>query len=98
MSGFAVDLDQVAGLVADLDVSRSALGDLLAELSVQVLRMHEAWDGVAAAAHEAAQRQWEDGFAQMSAALADMRAAGVSAHDNYAAAVETNLALWRAVT
>lgn len=52
------------------------------------------WTGEGAAAHAEAQRHWAAGEAMMRQALAQLTAAGQSAHANYTGAMATNLGMW----
>jgi len=92
---FAVDLDQLDEVVGRLRLHHDHLEALDARLTVAVRRLHEDWSGAAADAHTDAQAQWDAGFAAMRSALAGMRAAAEVARDNYHAAAEANVALWR---
>lgn len=91
---FTVDVGRIDEVVHDLTVGERELEALTADLEVTMRRLHEAWDGRAALAQDAAHREWEQGLATMREALADLRRAARTAHDNYDAAVRTNLAMW----
>lgn len=56
--------------------------------------LHVTWTGEGAAAHAEAQRHWAAGEAMMRQALAQLTAAGQSAHANYTGAMATNLGMW----
>ena len=92
---FAVDLDQLDAVIGRLRLHHDHLESLDARLVVVVRRLHDDWSGVAADAHADAQAQWDAGFAGMRSALAHMLAAAEIARDNYHAAAEANVALWR---
>ena len=92
---FAVDLDQLDEVIGRLRLHHDHLEAVEARLTVAVIRLHGDWTGAAADAHTEAQAQWDDGFAAMRSALAGMRAAAEVARDNYHAAAEANVALWR---
>lgn len=92
--GFHADLDQLLDVVDRLAVEHTELEALAARLERELGLLHDTWDGAAAAAHVVAQGRWDEGFAAMRAALADMRAAADAARDNYTGAAETNAAMW----
>ena len=94
---FAVDLDQLDEVIERLRLHHDHLESLDARLVVAVRRLHDDWSGAAADAHTDAQAHWDAGFAAMRSALAGMRAAADVARDNYRAAAEANVALWREV-
>lgn len=96
-SGFHADLDQLREVVDRLAARHDALADLDEVLTREVALLHETWDGAAASAHLVAQAGWEQGFASMRAALADLRAAAATAQENYVGAAEANVAMWRHV-
>jgi len=92
---FAVDLDQLDEVIGRLRLHHDHLESLDARLMVAVRDLHDEWSGAAADAHADAQSQWDEGFAAMRSALAGMHAAAEVARDNYHAAAEANVALWR---
>lgn len=67
---------------------------VLAEIDSLVGNLHSTWTGNGAAAHAEAHRHWARGEAMMREALAQLRAVGGTAHDNYTGAMSTNLAMW----
>ncbi len=69
-------------------------GDMLTEIDSLVSTLHSTWTGSGAAAHAEAHRHWARGEAMMREALAQLRAAGETAHGNYTGAMSTNLAMW----
>lgn len=91
---FRVDLDLMRDAIDSLTRCQTACDQALDDVSRRVRALHDTWSGVTAAAQAEAQAQWEDGFAQMRAGLADMRGAAGTAHHNYCDAVETNLRMW----
>lgn len=95
---FHADLDHLSDLLGDLAREHGALALLADELADDLTRLHERWDGEAAAAHLAAQADWDAGFAAMRAALASMRSAAATARDNYAAAARSNVVMWERVS
>lgn len=68
--------------------------DMLAEIDSLVGDLHSTWTGSGAAAHAEAHRHWARGEAMMREALAQLRAAGETAHRNYTGAMATNVAMW----
>lgn len=93
-AAYAVDLEALDVVLADMRACDADLEAFAAQVEAHVRRLHEGWAGEAAAAQLVAQRSWEDGFAQLREALRQMRAAGRTAHANYSAAVEANVAMW----
>lgn len=67
---------------------------MLAEIDSLVSSLHVTWTGRGAAAHAEVHRHWARGEAMMREALAQLRAAGATAHHNYTSAMATNLAMW----
>ena len=92
---FRADLDSLDDVVRRLGATHDELEEVASLLGRRVAVLHDHWDGVAAGAHADAHAQWEQGFAQMRAALSELRSAAHTAHDNYLGAAETNLAMWR---
>jgi WXG100 family type VII secretion target len=66
----------------------------VAEIDSLVTNLHATWTGQGAAAHAEAHRRWARGEAMMREALAQLRAAGATAHRNYTGAMSTNSAMW----
>lgn len=91
---YRVDLDLMQDAVDSLVRCESTCDHALDEVARRVRSLHGTWEGLTAAAQADAQARWEDGFAQMRAGLAAMRAAAGTAHHNYADAVDTNLRMW----
>ena len=97
MSGaerYAVDLDQLDGVVDRMVRCEDDLDALLGELGARVRTLHHTWEGAAATAQLDAQRRWEAGFRSMHAGLSRMRTAARAAHGHYAGAVATNTGMW----
>jgi WXG100 family type VII secretion target len=67
---------------------------MLSVIDSLVTNLHAAWTGEGAAAHAEAHRHWARGEAMMREALAQLRAAGATAHRNYAGAMAKNLGMW----
>ncbi len=97
MTAFAVDLDELAGVVATMGTCQRALVDLGSEIAAEQVALHEHWRGAASDAHAAAYDSWRDDCAEMLTTLAALRGLGEAAESNYRAAVGANLALWRQV-
>lgn len=97
MPGFVVDLDDLLDIVGELDRCGARLDLLLDHVAARAGSLHATWSGAAADAQVAAQVEWERGFREMREALAVMRAATDTAHDNYEPAATTNLRMWEQV-
>ncbi|CAN5170331.1 hypothetical protein BH09ACT12_BH09ACT12_16090 [soil metagenome] len=93
-TAYSVDLDQLADTVAGLVRCQEACDEALDDVVRQIARLHGSWEGQAAAAQAEAQERWESGFATMRDGLATMRSAADTAHGNYRAAIDANLAMW----
>ena len=52
------------------------------------------WTGVAADAQQEAHQEWTQGMLTMREALADLRTAARTAHENYTGAAETHVSMW----
>lgn len=95
---FSVDLNELDGVVADVQQTENALEQLTADLEAQIRALHTVWEGLAAEAQQAAHRTWEQGMADMRAALADLRAAAHAAHTNYTASAQANADMWESLS
>lgn len=91
---FAVDLDALDDLVADVAACERELTALAAEVDREVDLLHRAWSGLAADAQLAAQAEWDRGLRAMRDALTRLRSAASSAHGHYTSAAHANLADW----
>lgn len=91
---YGVDLDELDHLVADLQGCESRLDDLAAALERETAALHDVWEGLAAEAQREAHEEWVQGQTTMREALGRLRAAARTAHGNYTAAVEANVAMW----
>lgn len=67
---------------------------MLTEIDSLVSNLHVTWTGEGATAHAQAHQHWARGEAMMRAALAQLHAAGATAHGNYTSAMAKNLAMW----
>lgn len=94
MAAYAVDLDELARTVEEMARCGDSLDAVLDRVGRRVTDLHLTWEGEAAVAQAAAEREWESGFRAMRAALASMRAAADVAHGNYADAADTNVRMW----
>ena len=92
---YRADLEAIDDVVRRLRATHVELEEPASLLDQRIAVLHEHWDGVAADAHADTHAHWEHGFAVMRAALADMRSAADTAHDNYLRAADTNLTMWR---
>lgn len=93
MTAHRADLDEMRSVVDALAGRLVLLEDLSDRLTRSVATLD--WAGEAATAHAAARERWDAGFAQMRAALADMRVVVRVAREHYEAAALANLADWR---
>ncbi|OBH02948.1 MULTISPECIES: WXG100 family type VII secretion target [unclassified Mycobacterium] len=91
---FRVDPRALADAVQRMTEFGRYAEDMLAEIDSLVSTLHSTWTGSGAAAHVEAHRHWARGEAMMREALAQLRAAGETAHANYTGAMSTNLAMW----
>jgi WXG100 family type VII secretion target len=91
---FRVDPKALADAVQRMAEFQRTAESMLTEIDSLVGNLHATWSGQGAAAHAEAHQHWARGEAMMRAALARLRAAGTTAHDNYAGAMSTNLAMW----
>jgi WXG100 family type VII secretion target len=91
---FRVDPQALADAVQRMTEFQRYAEHTLTEIDSLVTNLHATWTGQGAAAHAEAHRHWARGEAMMSEALAQLRAAGETAHRNYTCAMSTNLAMW----
>lgn len=92
--GFRADLDELTDVIGCLAAGHRELESFAARLAGDLDDLHAAWDGRGAQAHLAAQARWDEGFAAMRQALADLRAVASAAQLNYAAAAAANRSEW----
>lgn len=92
--GFRADLDELADVIGCLTSGHAELEAFAACLVRDLADLHGMWDGISAEAHLTAQARWDDGFAAMREALADLRAVASVARSNYAAAASANQSQW----
>ena len=91
---FRVDPQALADAVQRMTEFQRYAEHMLTEIDSLVSNLHTTWDGQGAAGHAEAHRHWARGEAMMREALAQLRAAGETAHRNYTGAMSTNLAMW----
>jgi len=91
---FRVDPQALADAVQRMTEFQRYAEHMLTEIDSLVSNLHTTWYGQGAAAHAEAHRHWARGEAMMREALAQLRAAGGTAHRNYTGAMSTNLAMW----
>jgi WXG100 family type VII secretion target len=91
---FRVDPQALADAVQRMAEFQRHVESMLGEIDSLVTNLHATWTGQGAAAHAEAHRHWARGEAMIREALAQLRAAGATAHHNYTAVMSTNLAMW----
>ena len=97
MSAFEVDVDDLRAVVAAMTAESDALRDLADEVEAASTSLHCEWSGTASDAYVTAHTRWAGDFRQMRDALTDLHTIGSTAADNYATAVEANVAIWEQV-
>jgi WXG100 family type VII secretion target len=97
MSAFEVDVDELRAVVAAMTAQSGTLRDLAAEVEAASTSLNAEWSGLARDARVTAHTRWAGDFAQMRGALTFLHTIGSTAADNYAAAVEVNVAMWEQV-
>jgi len=91
---FRVDPEALADALHRMAEFQRYAEDTIAEIDSLVSNLHATWTGQGATAHAEAHRHWARGEAMMREALAQLEAAGATAHGNYTRAMSTNLAMW----
>lgn len=91
---FTIDSDELDSVIGDVERCETALEQLTDDLTKQVAALQSVWEGLAAEAQQEAHEEWTQGMLAMRGALADLRGAARTAHDNYTGAVETNVSMW----
>ena len=89
-----VDADELREVMREMAACQRALVELAGDVEAETTRLHGAWAGLSHDAPSSSYGSWRDGFAQMVPALAGMRAISEEARQEYAAAVEVDIALW----
>jgi WXG100 family type VII secretion target len=92
---YAVDLEELKAVIADLEKCERALEGLTSDIERQMKVLQSTWEGLSAQAQAEAQEEWNQGLLEMRAALADMRQAARVASNNYDLAIKTNTSIWR---
>lgn len=95
---YAIDLEELEGVIADLETCERALETLTHDIEGEMKTLQSTWEGLSARAQAEAQEEWTQGLVEMRAALADMRQAARVASDNYHLMIRTNTGLWRGLT
>ena len=95
MTRFGVDLEELAGVAAEMKALQTSFEQRLEELDKLVSDLHLTWHGEAAAAHEQAHQLWVTGAREMHQGIADMHRAATTAHDNYHSAATSNADMFR---
>ncbi|MBO0866668.1 MAG: WXG100 family type VII secretion target [Mycobacterium sp.] len=91
---FQVDPEALAEAVQRMGEYLRYAENMLAEIDSLVTNLHVTWSGKAAEAHAEAHQHWARGEAMMREALAQLKAAGTTAHANYTGAMAANLDMW----
>lgn len=91
---FRVDPQALADSVQRMAEFQRHAESMLAEIDSLVSNLHLAWTGEGAASHAQAHQHWARGEAVMREALAQLKAAGATAHGNYTGAMAKNLSMW----
>ena len=91
---FRVDPEALADAVQRMAEFGRHAESRIAEIDSAVSNLHAVWTGQGAEAHAEAHRHWARGEAMMREALAQLKAAGATAHGNYTGAISTNVAMW----
>jgi len=88
---YRVELEELLAFVDRLQSFERRAEAIAERVDGQIAALHDTWAGDAAAAHRAQHIEWMAGAAQMREALAELRAAAHSAHDNYTDAARLNV-------
>ena len=91
---FRVDPEALADAVERMAEFQRYAESMLSEIDSLVSNLHTTWTGEGATAHAEAHRHWARGETIMREALAQLRAAAHTAHDNYTGAIAKNLSMW----
>lgn len=94
MSRVAVDLEQLADLIDEMERTQAQLTRVRDDVATRVAQMHLTWRGSAAVAQDEAQRRWTAGAGEVQEALAALRAIVRTAHGNCHAAAAANRRMW----
>ncbi|HXH78960.1 WXG100 family type VII secretion target [Nocardioides sp.] len=97
MTAYAVDVDELVAVISSMASCGRDLVDLATEVESAQRAIHTEWGGQASTAHSGWHSQWRESFADMTVALAALRALGDTARANYTAAVDANTTMWEQV-
>lgn len=97
MTAYAVDVDELAAVISSMASCGRDLVDLATDVESAHRALHAEWSGQASTAHLGWHSAWRGSFADMTVALAALRALGDTARANYTAAVDANTAMWEQV-
>lgn len=92
-NGYRVNLAELDNITARLQGLIGFVEQCLTQIESRVAVVQSTWSGEAADAHAAAHRDWLAGAQDMRDGLERMRTAARIAHDNYASASATNVAM-----
>lgn len=91
-----VDFTALGELVDSLAAHINAIEDELGEMEQIVQDLESSWEGDAQKAFHEAVAEWSSAARDLRDQLGWIRGLVVTAHDNHATAVRTNVAIWRA--
>jgi WXG100 family type VII secretion target len=94
MTKFTVDVEDLQRVKREMLTTHQRLQTLAADLEKQMATLHDTWEGEAAEAQKLAQAEWRKGFALMRDALEELHLVATTAHTNYTASADANLAMW----
>lgn len=97
MTAFAVDVDELMATIASMAACGRELVDLASDVESAQGALRAEWEGQASTAHTGWHSRWRQSFADMTVALAELRALGETARVNYTGAVDANTAMWEQV-
>ena len=83
-TGRRVDRDALSDAVQRMAEFRRHAESVISEIDFLAIDSHASWSGRAGVAHAEAHRHWARGEAMMRESLARLRAAGATAHANWA--------------
>jgi WXG100 family type VII secretion target len=95
MSTLTVDFAALDELSATIERTIDKTEAVLATLTGNVAHLAKLWEGPAAEGFQRTVADWMAGQRDLRRRLEDIRNLVVTAHDNHAHAVHTNVAMWR---
>ncbi|MBX7431056.1 WXG100 family type VII secretion target [Mycobacterium sp. Y57] len=95
MKTLVVDFPALRAAIAHMAEFEREIGECLDDIDQTVAGLRASWHGDGSDAQAQAQQQWEDGAAQMAAALSALRQIADTAHRNYADTVSRNGRMWQ---